>query len=70
MNSMSEYATPIDDGHDVHYQLDAKSPQAAKKIVEAIQQRRADREAREGGPAAGAEAGAPPLSTAERALAE
>jgi hypothetical protein len=70
MSDKEHAVTVKDDGHDVHYQLDAKSPQAAKKIVEAIQQRRADREAREGGPAAGAEAGAPPLSTAERALAE
>lgn len=69
MADKEHQVTVQEDGSDVHYHLDAKSRQAAEKIVAAVQERRADRVAREGG-AGGDAAGEAPLSTAERALAE
>jgi hypothetical protein len=49
MAEKEQQVTVKEDGADVHYHLDAKSRQAAEKIVAAVQTRRAERVAREGG---------------------
>lgn len=69
MAEKEQQVTVKEDGADVHYHLDAKSPEAAKKIVAAVQDRREERVAREGGAGTDA-AGDAPISTAERALGE